>query len=148
DAVAYQGSSYISLIGGNQGNSPDTSPGAWSLLAAAGTAGAPGATGAQGSQGTTGAPGVQGPAGPTGAAGAVGMTLRGAWDPTRGYIATDAVTYGGSTYLALTGNSSAEPDLFPQVWTVLAQAGGAGPAGPAGVSGPAGTAATITVGTV
>jgi len=148
DAVAYQGSSYVSLIGGNQGNSPDTSPAAWSLLAAAGTAGAPGATGAQGSQGTTGAAGAQGPAGPTGAAGAVGMTLRGAWDPARGYLATDAVTYGGSTYLALTGNSSAEPDLFPQVWTVLAQAGGAGPAGPAGVTGPAGSAATITVGTV
>ena len=70
------------------------------------------------------------------------MTFRGPWDPARGYIATDAVTYGGSTYLALTANSSAEPDLSPQVWTVLAQVGGAGPTGPTG------SAATVTIGMV
>jgi hypothetical protein len=39
DAAGYNGSSYISLAGGNAGNEPDTSPSAWSLVASAGTAG-------------------------------------------------------------------------------------------------------------
>jgi hypothetical protein len=36
DGVSYNGSSYISLAGGNAGNQPDTSPASWSLLAGAG----------------------------------------------------------------------------------------------------------------
>jgi hypothetical protein len=47
--------------------------------------------------------------------------------------------------LALAANSSSRPDLYPQVWTMLAQAGSTGPAG---ATGPVGIAATISVGTV
>jgi hypothetical protein len=54
----------------------------------------------------------------------------------------DAVTYSGSTYLAIAAGSNQEPDAVPQSWTVLAQAGGAGPTGAAG------TAASVSVGTV
>ena len=66
DAVAFNGSTYISLVGTNAGNQPDTSPNQWSLIAAAGAAGIPGPGGA------TGAPGAAGPAGPVGLTGATG----------------------------------------------------------------------------
>jgi hypothetical protein len=48
DAVAWQGSSYVSLIASNHGNTPGVNPEDWSLLAAQGVAGTPGATGASG----------------------------------------------------------------------------------------------------
>lgn len=71
------------------------------------------------------------------------MTFKGAWLPTYGYAANDAVSYGNpaSTYIALMSNSSAEPDTS-SAWEVLAQAGSVGP------SGPMGGAATVSVGTV
>jgi hypothetical protein len=55
------------------------------------------------------------------------------------------VTLAGSTYLAVAANSSSRPDLYPQMWTMLAQAGGTGPQG---ATGPAGPAATVAVGAV
>jgi len=77
-----------------------------------------------------------------GANGAPGMNFRGAWTSATGYAVNDAVTFAGSTYLAEASNSSSEPDLYPQAWTVFAQAGSMGPAGPTG------SAATLTIGTV
>ena len=191
DAVAYGGSAYIALVA-NLGREPDMSPQSWGLLAAAGTSGPAGITGATGLQGPSGYAGPAGPAGPqgttgfagpsgtigatgttgpaglvgaTGAAGSIGatgipgtngangtngttgpagMTFKGAWVTAYGYEANDAVTYGTppSTYIASTSNSSAEPDLYPQVWAVLAQAGNSGPTGPTGI------AAALTIGTV
>src|SRR5271170_3891303 len=64
DIVSYQGSSYISLVVGNNGNTPGTSPGQWGILAL-GAVGLQGPTGLTGQQGP---PGLTGPAGPTGAA--------------------------------------------------------------------------------
>ena len=116
-----------------------------------GQAGPQGLTGAQGPQGpqgptgpqgTTGADGASGPQGP---AGAPGLNFVGAWSANYAYAANDAVTLGGSTYIALATNSSSRPDLYPQVWAMLAQAGSTGADG---ATGPAGTAATITIGTV
>jgi len=92
DAVSYDGSSYISLVASNTGNTPSGAPSDWSLVASVGSTGATGATGAtgpagptgpqgntgatgaQGPQGNTGATGAQGPQGPTGATGATGAT--------------------------------------------------------------------------
>ena len=55
DAVSYtDGSSYISLIAGNVGNAPATSPADWSLLALAGINGTNGTPGTNGSPGTNG----------------------------------------------------------------------------------------------
>ncbi|GGA59855.1 hypothetical protein GCM10011507_09220 [Edaphobacter acidisoli] len=210
DAVSYDGSTYISLVAGNVGNTPSSSPTQWAVLAAqgpAGPAGATGATGLQGPAGTAGAPGATGPAGPpmsfmgewlsgtsyavgsavsyggssyiataanvgrepdvspaywavlsqagipgaagaTGAvgpqgpAGAAGVNFRGAWSSATGYLANDAVTFGGSTYLALTGSLASEPDTSPAQWAMLAAKGVAGPTGPAGA------AATVSIGTV
>jgi hypothetical protein len=58
------------------------------------------------------------------------------------YSVNDGVTFAGSTYLAEAAGSNQEPDVSPQDWAVLAQAGGAGPAGAQG------EAATVGVGTV
>ena len=148
DVVAYNGSSYASLAASNHGQAPDQSPAYWMLLAAqgptgsSGPAGTPGATGSAGPQGPAGATGPQGAAGPTGATGAPGMNFRGQWSPSVFYSVNDAVSFDGSTYLALASGSNQQPDQFAQVWTVIAQAGSQGPTGPAG------TAATVTVGTV
>ena len=122
--------------------------GAQGLQGAAGQAGAqgiPGVTGAMGLQGPAGTPGAQGAAGATGAtgpAGAVGMNFRGAWNQTTHYAVNDAVTFAGSTYLALVQGNNAEPDVTPQDWAVIAQAGAMGSAGATGA------AATVGVGTV
>jgi hypothetical protein len=70
------------------------------------------------------------------------MNFRGVWSAGSGYAANDAVTFGGSTYLAGASNSALQPDLAPQTWAVLAQAGSAGP------SGASGTAATVSIGAV
>jgi hypothetical protein len=125
-AVGYGGTSYIALAG-NVGREPDLSPAYWAVLA---QAGAPGAAGAAG------------PVGPQGPAGTVGMSYRGEWAASIGYVANDAVVFGGSTYLALGTSLGSEPDVSPAVWAVLAQAGSLG------ATGPAGAAATVSIGTV
>jgi hypothetical protein len=148
DSVTYQGSTYISVASSNLGNTPSQSPAFWSVLAlqgAAGSAGTSGATGPQGPAGAPGSPGSTGAQGPAGPAGANGISYRGAWAASAGYALNDAVSFDGTTYIAQSGNTSNEPDLYPQTWAVLAQAGGTGPTGPAGSSGPA---ATIAIGTI
>ncbi len=81
DVVGYQGSSYISLIDGNHGNTPSLSAGQWGLIAQAqvgpegpaGVTGAAGATGATGAHGRAWADGAcrgGGGGGPAGSAGA------------------------------------------------------------------------------
>ena len=145
DAVSYGGASYLSLTAGNVGAQPNLSPANWAVLAQAGAVGATGtvgATGATGAMGPQGPQGATGATGATGAAGAVGMNFRGVWSAATEYAANDAVTFAGSTYLALAGGNNAEPDLYPGSWVVLAQAGGVG------ATGAAGAAATVTVGSV
>jgi hypothetical protein len=69
------GDSYYSLIDGNVGNSPDTSPSAWGLLGPIGTTGPTGPTGVTGDTGPAGGPtGDTGATGPTGWTGATGVT--------------------------------------------------------------------------
>src|ERR1051326_1496620 len=70
DAIAYNGTSYISIQAGT-GNQPDTSSNFWSVLAQKGDTGA---TGLAGAPGPTGAPGLTGPQGPIGPAGDIGPT--------------------------------------------------------------------------
>ena len=54
DIVAYNSSSYVSLINSNTGNEPDTNPSDWAVLAAQGPTGDTGATGATGATGPAG----------------------------------------------------------------------------------------------
>ncbi|MES2683718.1 MAG: hypothetical protein V4650_09395 [Pseudomonadota bacterium] len=144
DAVAYTGSSYVSLVDANAGFTPDSSPTQWALLArrgdagAAGPQGAPGATGAAGPQGATGAAGpagatgAAGPAGATGAAGPAGAT--GAAGPPG---ATGAAGPPGATGAAgpagPQGSTGATGPAGPQ-----GSRGDVGPAGPQGIQGPQG----------
>jgi collagen type VII alpha len=103
DAVSYAGASYLSVAVGNVGQRPDLYPSAWAVLAQAGPTGAAGATGATGAAGVAGPQGATGSIGATGAkgaAGAVGINFLGAWSAATEYAVNDAVTYGGSTYLA------------------------------------------------
>ncbi len=79
DVIFYNGSTYISLTNGNQGNQPNTTPAEWQLLGPAGASGPRGPQGPMGPTGPTvtgaqGAIGTTGPTGPTGATGAMGAT--------------------------------------------------------------------------
>lgn len=170
DAVAYNGSSYVSLVDGNAGNTPGaTGVTQWSLLAARGDNGATGATGPAGANGaaasvqigtvTTGAAGsnaqVQNsgtsnaavlnftiPKGADGAAGAPGLIFRGIWSSSYGYAANDAVFYNGSSYIALAASANVNPA------TDVAQGGDKwallSQQGSTGANG----AATVSIGTV
>jgi len=108
----------------------------------AGTPGTTGATGPAGPQGLQGITGAAGPAGARGPQGPAGVSFKGAWSSETGYLANDAVSYDGSTYLALQTSLGARPDTVPAAWALLAQGGSAGATGPAGM------AATVSIGTV
>jgi hypothetical protein len=141
DAVSYGGSTYISLVAGNAGNTPPLSPAQWALLAAQGPAGSTGAVGA------TGPTGSMGPAGATGATGPQGppVSFTGGWLVGTNYAVGSAVSYGGTSYVALAANMGREPDVNPTYWAVLAQGGVAGTAGAAGAAGPQGPAGAVGV---
>ncbi|HEY8998148.1 MAG TPA: DNRLRE domain-containing protein [Edaphobacter sp.] len=134
DAVSYDGSTYISLVAGNVGQTPSSSPTYWAVLAAQGPAGAAGAAGPQGAAGPVGpagTPGAMGPQGPP-------VSFRGDWLIITNYALGDAVSYGGGSYIALVANSGRRPDVSPVYWGVLAQPGIAGAAGATGAQGPQG----------
>lgn len=142
DAVNWLGSTYVSLIAANHGNTPDQSPQQWAILAAQGATGATGSTGVPGVAGTPGAPGQTGATGPQGPP----VAFRGEWLVGTSYTIGDAVAYGGSSYIALTSNTGRQPDMSPQYWGLLVAAGAAGPAGPQGtqgIQGPTGYAGQI-----
>ncbi len=131
DAVSYGGSTYVSLVAGNHGSTPDQNPANWAVLVAQGQTGAAGVAGPQGPPGTPGISGGTGPAGPQGPP----VTFRGGWLTSSAYALGDTVGYGGGSYIALVANSGREPDVSPVYWAVLAQAGSAGSAGPQGATG-------------
>jgi hypothetical protein len=153
-AVAYNASTYISLIANNTAYQPDVTPDAWSLVASAGAAGAQGpagatgATGPQGPAGATGAmglvgpagqPGVPGAAGPAGPTGPQGLTWQNAWNASQPYNLNDAVAYNGSSYISLVANNTAnQPDTAPAAWSLIAGAGATGAQGAAGAGGTTG----------
>jgi hypothetical protein len=131
DAVSWQGSTYISLSAGNQGNTPSLSPSLWAVLAAQGLQGLTGSTGAPGSSGATGPAGTTGSTGPQGPP----VTFQGEWLIGSSYALGDAVAYANSSYIAVQSNSGRQPDLSPVSWTLLAAAGSAGPPGSTGSTG-------------
>jgi hypothetical protein len=104
-------------------------------------------TGASGPQGTTGVAGR--PTGATGAAGPVGMVWKGAWVSTQSYTVNNAVSYNGSSYIAIQASTNVVP-TSTTAWNIIALEGTAGangatgaqgatgPAGPSGPTGPIG----------
>jgi lysophospholipase L1-like esterase len=90
-----------------------------------------------------------GPQGPQGPAGPPGLTFRNTFNMVSQYVATDVVTYQGSSYVALATSTGIVPVGSPTSatnWAVLAQAGAPGTPGVqgspgvAGIQGPAGPA--------
>ncbi|MDE1175683.1 MAG: DNRLRE domain-containing protein [Edaphobacter sp.] len=149
DAVFFNGSSYVSLVGGNTAHQPNTAPTFWSPLAQQGAAGAAGTAGPIGPQGLQGIQGVVGPAGSTGATGAAGaagatgpqgppVNFRGAWSTATLYSVGDAVAFNNSSYISLVSNLNVQPGTDGTVWALLAQAGAQGPQGSIGPYGPTG----------
>jgi hypothetical protein len=61
------------------------------------------------------------------------------------YSVGSAVSFGGSSYVALTANVGRQPNLSPAIWGVLAQAGTPGVTGATGAQGPAGAPGTVGV---
>ena len=154
DVVTYAGSSWISLLSSNHGNTPDQSPGQWAVLAAKGSNGATGGVGPAGPAGPAGATGATGPAGPggpqgiTGTAGAPGLNFRGTWAANLNYAVNDGVSWQGASWIAVASSMSVAPDSGGGAWSLLAAAGAAGAAGQAGAIGSTGSAATISIGSV
>jgi hypothetical protein len=76
--------------------------------------------------------------GAAGAAGAAGMVWQGAWSSSTAYAVRDAVSFDGSTYLALAAHTGVTPGTNPATWGLVARkgadgSGGQGAQGPAGV---------------
>ena len=152
DIVSFQGSSYISLIVANQGNTPSVSPGQWGVMAlgAVGVQGLTGATGATGPQGLTGPvgpAGSQGPMGVAGPAGTPGLVYRGNYASTTNYALGDVVFFQGASYASLlNGNLGNTPNSSPSQWGVLTAQGpigATGVQGPQGVAGPQGLTGSV-----
>ncbi len=141
DAVSFDGSTYISLIAENVGNTPDQSPAQWAVLAAQGPAGSTGATGPAGAPGVSGATGAVGPAGQQGPP----ASFQGTWLVGTSYGVGSVVGFGGSSYVAWTASVGREPDVSPTFWALLAQAGVPGTPGAAGPQGPPGAPGTVGV---
>jgi hypothetical protein len=107
DAVAYGGSSYVSIVTGNTDRLP-TATGYWALLAAQGASGPSGPTGAPGSAGAQGATGATGSTGTQGIAGAIGLTgATGAIGPTgpTGSQGTQGTQGPGLTWVEVAGTT-------------------------------------------
>jgi hypothetical protein len=147
DLVTFQGSSYISLLAGNVGNTSSLSAAQWGVLAlaAVGSTEATGATGAAGSVGLTGpggpvgATGAAGAQGATGSAGLLGMVYQGAYSSGANYAVGDVVLWQGTSYTSLLGgNHGNTPDASPLQWGVLSPQGLPGSTGPQGLQGPMG----------
>ncbi len=67
-----------------------------------------------------------------------GINWRGAWSSSASYAIDDAVSFNGSSYIAIAANSNAEPDISPAAWNLLAAQGSTGPQGATGPTGPQG----------
>jgi hypothetical protein len=116
DAVSYNGSSYISLVGSNIGHQPDLFPTFWAMLAQKGDIGAQGVKGDKGDS-------IKGDPGATGAPGAAGHSPVLTWSGEQ----LDQIAIDG----AVTGPHLTGPQ------------GPAGPQGPQGEPGPVGPSFTF-----
>ena len=115
---------------------PQGPSGANGLNGSAGPQGPAGPMGPMGSIGLTGATGQQGVQGP------IGINNRGAWNASSSYNVNDAVSDGGSFWLAVQTVSANTPNSEPSStnasWQLLSAQGAQGPQGQTGLQGPQG----------
>ena len=90
--------------------------------------------------------GVDGDAGPIGPAGPAGLIWRGEWAADTNFVARDAVSFEGSSWVAIASSVSVEPDSDEMAWSLLARKGDEGEQGPAGRAGAQGRPGNATVG--
>jgi hypothetical protein len=102
-----------------------------------GPQGAVGAPGIDGSDGADGIDGAAGAVGPTGPGGVVGTVWQGNWSSITNYVLNDAVSYLGSSFVAIAPSLNDPPPSAN--WLVIAAQGSDGAAGAAGSVGPAGS---------
>jgi hypothetical protein len=103
------------------------------VLADAGPPGPEGPQGPQGIPGQAGAPGEDGAPGVPGPAGPKGLDWRGAWQPAVAYEKDQAVSTGGSSWIARRANTGVAPAEGAD-WTIVAAKGDRGEAGLPGTS--------------
>jgi hypothetical protein len=114
DGVTQGGASYICTTANT--NQPPPNATYWNVVAA---------------QGSPGAIGVTGPAGP------IGMNWKGPWASATAYAINDAVSQGGSSYIAIAANTNQQPPNATY-WHLIAQQGAVGNPGGPGPTGPQG----------
>jgi hypothetical protein len=88
-----------------------------------GAQGPAGPQGPQGPQGVQGTSGPVGPVGPQGPAGPTGINNRGSWVSLTQYQINDAVSYNGSSWIALLPNLDSPPIPTNTNWQLLAAKG-------------------------
>src|SRR5207248_9187458 len=88
-----------------------------------------------------GTAGTNGTNGATGATGAQGLDFNGPWDSSASYVANDAVSYLGSSWIAKQSNINSAP-AEDSKWTLLSAEGAAGATGATGSPGTDGTNGT------
>jgi hypothetical protein len=123
DLVSIGGSAYVA-VSANSNSLPANGNPAWSLLAGKGDKGDNGQNGSQGS---------------------VLQSFKNTWDSMTAYTGGDIVTSGGSTWIALAGNTNSMPASGNADWAALAmqgQKGDTGNPGPAGTVTPGSVTAT------
>ena len=136
EMVDYDGSSYVmSSYIGAAGYYPPSYPSHWQLIAARGAQGYNGNDGSNGSDGAQGPQGEPGPQGPSGPAGPGVINWRGDYDYYTYYNQNDAVSYDGSSYICVSGNSYNYPYVGSGYWGLLARKGDQGPQGESGGGG-------------
>lgn len=73
---------------------------------------------------------------------AVGFTPRGVWSSGATYAVNDAVSYNGSSYLAIQAGTNHDPSTATAYWMILASKGDTGATGASGTNGINGTNGT------
>jgi uncharacterized protein (TIGR02145 family) len=93
-----------------------------------GDQGTPGVNGTDGAQGPKGDPGVNGTNGSQGVAGADGKSIvwRGVWSVDSSYSSNDAVSYSGSSYIAIKVSANKVPADSVAYWSLMANKGDPG----------------------
>jgi hypothetical protein len=146
--VTNDGSSYLCVLAHTSGASTEPGIGVdwetyWALLAPKGDQGDQGIQGIQGIQGEIGPQGNQGPQGIQGIQGESGIigTWLGAWETPYTYVASDAVSNDGSSYICILGHESdatTEPGTgtyWTTYWELVASKGDQGAQGTQGIQG-------------
>ena len=106
-----------------------------------GNQGYQGVKGSQGFQGSQGSTGTQGDQGNTGATGAEGIVWRGSWSSAVAYIADDAISDDGTSYICILGHTNHQPPNATY-WQILSLEGAQGSVGAQGVTGSQGSQGT------